>query len=186
MTNIILASSSATRAALLKKAGVKFRVVKSSYREHMDTKKTPRMLARYLAYQKALSVAKKYPNALVIGADTLMVLDGKAYGKPRNERDHRAMLKKMSGRRHTMVTGVAIIGYSGSEKIFSRETHVTFRKLSEQEIKKYVVLGEGKIAAGGYRILRGAKKFVKRTLGGIDTVAGLPLRETLELLSRMR
>lgn len=186
MTNIILASSSATRAALLKKAGVKFRVVKSGYREHLDAKKTPRILARYLAYRKALAVAKKYPNAFVIGADTLMVLDGKAYGKPRSSRDHRAMLKKMSGRKHTMVTGVAIIRHSGSEGIFSRETHVTFRKLSDEEIRKYVAHGEGKIAAGGYRILRGAKKFVKRTEGGIDTVAGLPLRETLELLARMR
>src|SRR3989344_4188782 len=183
VNRIILASASTTRRDLLKKAGVSFRVVESAYRERFDATKTPRRLAKHLAYQKAYRVAKKHPSALVIGADTLMVLDRKTFGKPRSVREHRTMLKRMSGRTHTMITGVAIVGLrSGARKIFCRETRVTFRRLSDKEIAAYAESGEGKIAAGGYRIQRGAKKFVRRIRGNIDKVIGLPVQDTLRAL----
>ena len=183
VNRIILASASPTRRYLLKKAGVSFRVVNSAYRERFDPTKTPRELAKYLAHQKAYRVANKHPSSLVIGADTLMVLDGKSFGKPRSAQEHRTMLKRMSGRTHTMVTGIAVIGLrSGARKIFYRETRVTFRRLSNKEIVAYVASGEGKIAAGGYRIQRGAKKFVRRIKGNVDTVIGLPVQDTLRAL----
>ena len=187
MKKVILASSSAMRAKLLRKAGLNFTVMKSGYRERLQARKDPRKLVEFLALQKARTVAKKFPKDIVIGADSVMVLDGKVFGKPKGAREHSAMLKKMSGRSHVMLTGVAIVSaHPRSEKTFSHMARVTFKRLSDNEITSYVRAKEGSLAAGGYRIQKQAKQFVKNIRGNIDTVIGLPVKETIQRIAAMQ
>lgn len=193
MRKIILASASRERREILKNAGLAFTVEKSGYRENLNLKLSPRELAKYLALQKARAVAARlraargqarHKDALVIGADTIVVVGGKVVGKPRSRAHARQILTTLSGRTHSIITGFCVVdAHSGISCCRAVESRVTFRKLSPKEIAEYMATGEPMRASGAYSIRKGARGFVRGVRGDYLNVAGLPLaslRQTLK------
>ncbi len=176
MQKIILASSSPRRKELLEKIGLKFEIVPSDFEEDMNQKMSPNELAKTLAFGKAESVAKNSPDSVVIGADTIVVLAEKVLGKPHTAERAREMLRLLSGKQHSVITGFAIID-TGTGKKFSSavETKVFFKNLSEKEIEKYIQTGEPLVMAGAYAIQSGAALFVEKIEGDYYNVVGLPI-----------
>ena len=167
-------------------AGISFSIEKSGYRENMNLKLPPAVLARKLALGKALAVARRHKNAIVIGADTLIVHRKRILGKPRTRALARAMLRSLSGATHTIITGFSIVDSKTQEHIErSVITRVTFRRLSSREINEYVKTGEPLRAAGGYAIQGGGSKLIKRIRGDYNNVAGLPLTKLLVELKKI-
>jgi septum formation protein len=183
--DLVLASASPRRRELLAGLGFDVDVATSDYIED-DGELAPAAAARAHAQGKATAVARQRPGALVIGADTLVVLDGLALGKPRDAADAAAMLRRLGGRAHTVITGLALARYEpGCQRLTSRveasESEVRFRTLSEAEIAAYVATGEPFDKAGAYGIQGLAAQFVTGISGCYFNVMGLPL----ELLTRM-
>lgn len=166
-------------------AGISFTVEKSGYKENMNLKLAPTTLAKKLALGKALAVAHRHKNAIVIGADTFVVFKRKILGKPRTPKLAREMLKSLGGGTHSLLTGFAIVdSLTGRRIVKSVNTRVTFRKLSSLEIDKYVKTGEPLRVAGGYAIQGGGSKFIKCIKGDYDNVVGLPLKELIVELKK--
>jgi septum formation protein len=174
---LILASRSPRRVALLRQIGLTPQVVPSNIAEEFDGKATPAENAVRLAQEKAKDVGKDFENALIIGADTIVVLDGDYLGKPNDARDAVRMLEKLSGRTHTVVTGVAIVDRPGNRTVWGFEqTSVTFRELPRGEIEAYVAQGTPMDKAGAYGIQDDyGAVFVSRIEGCYYNVVGLPL-----------
>lgn len=178
-----MASASPWRRKILADAGVSFTVEKSGYKENMRLKLAPTALAKKLALGKALAVAKRHKDAIVIGADTFVTFEGKILGKPGTSARARAMLKALSGKSHSLLTGFAIVdSKTGEHVVRTVSTRLVFRKLSREEIEEYVRTGEPLHVAGGYAIQGGGSKFIKSIHGDFDNVAGLPLKEVLHKL----
>jgi septum formation protein len=185
MKKIILASVSPWRRKILATTGIPFSVEESGYEENMKLKLMPRTLARHLALGKAQAVAVRHKHALVIGADTFVVFQDKLLGKPRTLKAAARMLKLLSGRTHTLLTGIAIVDSRTRHHITKAiGTRVTFRTLSGREIARYVKTGESLTVAGGYAIQGGAAGFVKRIAGDYHNIVGLPLASLIEELRR--
>ncbi len=182
---IILASASPWRRRILSDAGVSFTAETSGYKENMNRKLSPQVLAEKLALGKATAVAKRHKNAIVIGADTLIEFKGKILGKPKTRTLAKEMLKSFSGTTHTIITGFAIVDSKTSAYIARTvSTKVAFKKLSSADIDKYVKTGEPLRAAGGYAIQDGGSKLIKAIKGDHDNVAGLPLKVLLVELEK--
>lgn len=176
MRRIILASSSPRRAALLRQIGLEFTVEPSGVGEGMDERLTPAELALSLSAAKAAGVAAANPGALVIAADTLVVLEGRALGKPASPQEAGAMLRSLAGKAHTVVTGLTIAeGGSGKAASGTVETRVHVRPLSDGEIEAYVRSGEPLDKAGAYGIQGLGAAIVERIEGDYSNVVGLPL-----------
>lgn len=176
MKKLILASTSLRRKEILKKAGISFVVERSGYTEDMTLKMKPRALAKYLALGKARAVAARHKAGLVLGTDTIVVCEGQIIGKPESPVHARASLKFLSGKKHEVITGFALVNAkTGRSRARSVTTRVWFRKLSGREIGEYIKTGEAFGAAGAYTIQGKASEFVKRVRGGRDNVVGLPL-----------
>lgn len=185
MKKLILASASPWRRKILEDAGISFTVEESGYKENMRLKLLPVALAKKLALGKALAVARRHKNAIVIGADTFVVFKGKIFGKPGTSVRASAMLKKLSGTTHSLLTGFAIVdSKTGQCATKAVNTRVTFRKLSPREIDAYVRTGESLRAAGGYAIQGGGSKLIKGIKGDYDNVVGLPLKELVVELKK--
>ena len=172
---LVLASGSPRRRELLALLGLPFEVVPSTCEEilppaHAD----PGELAEALAREKAREVARRRPGALVLGADTVVALDGRIYGKPADARDAARMLAEFSGRTHRVVTGVALVGPTG-EQSFHASTEVTFRELEPQEIESYVATGEPADKAGAYAVQGQGALLIEGIRGDYPNVVGLPL-----------
>ncbi|MDO8481627.1 MAG: Maf family protein [bacterium] len=185
MQKIILASSSPRRKELLEQAGIIFTVEHSDYEEDLDLKMRPRTLAKYLALGKARAIASRHKEGIVIGADTIVVCDGRVIGKPVDARDARVILALLSGRGHEVITGFAIVD-SKTKSFITRSvvTKVWFRKLASQEIDEYVKTGEPLEAAGAYRIQKGGARFVKRIEGDFSNIVGLHVKNLIRELGR--
>ncbi|PKK93964.1 MAG: septum formation inhibitor Maf [Tenericutes bacterium HGW-Tenericutes-6] len=178
---LILASSSPRRAKLLEDAGLEFKVEPSHLDETMDESLEPRELVIELAKMKALHVASKYPNDVVIGADTIVVFEGQVLGKPKDEEDAYRMLRLLSDDRHVVYTGVCLV--KGNQvKTFVSETEVWMKYLSDLEIKNYIQSGEPMDKAGAYAIQGDGGALVDHYKGDFFTIVGLPLKELLEAL----
>lgn len=178
---LILASSSPRRAKLLKDAGLDFLVVPSHLDEFIDEKYKPSELVIELAKQKALSVAKDYPNDIILGADTIVVYDDQVLGKPKDDEDAYRMLKLLSDDRHVVYTAVALV--KGSQvKSFVSETEVWMKNLSDLEIWNYIKTGEPMDKAGAYGIQGEGGSLVDHYKGDFFTIVGLPLKEVLDNL----
>ncbi|MEJ0089171.1 MAG: Maf family protein [Limisphaerales bacterium] len=176
----ILASSSPRRAELLRQLPVKFRVVPSDAKESSHEHLSPLELCQLNAHHKARAVAKKIPDALVMGADTLVFLDGEILGKPRNLADARRMLKKLHGRTHQVVTGVCLIHLrSYRESIFAVSTDVLFRSCTDKTITEYLAKVDTLDKAGAYAIQQHGEWLISEISGSFSNVVGLPL-ERLE------
>lgn len=181
---LILASQSPRRIALLRQIGLGPRVVPSSIAEEFDRETTPSENAVRLAHAKATDVGRNVENALIIGADTIVVLDGDYLGKPHDARDAVRMLERLSGRTHTVVTGVAIVDRPSNRSVLGfEETSVTFRELPRGEIEAYVAQGTPMDKAGAYGIQDDyGAVFVSRVEGCYYNVVGLPLARLYAML----
>jgi len=172
----VLASRSPRRAELLRSAGYRFAVRASRVVEQARLGEAPAALARRLAMEKAMDVARRLREGQVLGADTLVVVGGEILGKPADDAEARSMLRRLSGREHRVVTGVALCSAGGlllDSAIAS--TIVAFNKLSAAEIAWYVATGDPADKAGAYGIQGGAALFVRGIRGSYSNVVGLPL-----------
>ncbi len=174
--NVILASASPRRQELLRVIFDDFRVIPSDAEETVPNDITADGTAEYLAKIKAISVAEKYTDSLVIGADTCVVIGEEILGKPKDTADARHMMKLLSGKIHKVITGCAVVK---ERKItsFSVVTEVEFYPLSDSEIEEYIATSEPYDKAGGYGIQGKASLFVKGIKGDYFNVVGLPLAE---------
>lgn len=178
MKELILASASPRRAALLRQIGLDFQVVASDYQEPPVNDEDQ---VEFLALNKARSVAARYPHAIILGADTIVICRGKILGKPRDEQEAREMLMLLSGETHRVITGVALV--QGTREVSTREeTRVWMRPLEIDEIEAYIASGEPFDKAGSYAVQGKGALFVERVEGCFFNVVGLPLARTASLL----
>ena len=174
---IILASRSPRRIHLLHQIGLSFTVQESGVDEHIPDGIAPEEVVRRLSLEKASRVAERLHDGIVIGADTIVVLDGKILGKPSSKGEAISMLSKLGGRTHTVFTGFALIDVESQKSYVDyEETEVTFRGLSNDEIESYVESGSPMDKAGAYGIQDDyGAVFVERINGCFYTVVGFPL-----------
>jgi septum formation protein len=184
----ILASRSPRRMHLLRQIGLKFEVRESNVDEEFDSSKSPEEIVRVLALLKASAVARDARNALVLGADTIVVLGKRILGKPRNRQDACRMLSLLSGRTHVVYTGLALIDRPSNAACTAVErTEVKFRKLTTDEIRAYVRTGSPMDKAGAYGIQDDfGAVFVERIEGCFYNVVGLPLSKFYYMMQRFQ
>lgn len=185
MRNIVLASGSPRRQALLKQIGLKFTVDPDITEDEMDDGLEPHRLAKKLSQQKAASVAHKYKSGLIIAADTFGVFEGILIGKPKSANDARDILRKINGKYHSVITGLTVMDSANGDSITeSVETRVYIKSLTEKEIDDYVKSGEPLDKAGAYAIQGLGVIIVDKIEGDYSNVIGLPLPKLAEILSR--
>ncbi len=182
---IYLASKSPRRRMLLKRLGMKFKSLPPNISEDIK-EKNPKLLAIKLAQRKVASVEKKIRRGIVIGVDTIVVLNGKILSKPRNKKDARYMLNLLSDNKHKVISGIYILQKPNCRSIKTFETTtVKFRKLSNREIEKYLRTKEPYDKAGAYGIQGRAGFFVEKINGCYFNVVGLPISKLLNCLSKL-
>jgi len=180
---IVLASSSPRRQALLEQVGISFVVDPSSVDEHIAEPLPPARLVEQLALRKARTVARRHPDRPVLGADTIVVADGEVLGKPADRTHAVAMLERLSGRSHQVLTGVAVV-QGERELVAHEETAVQFAPLTREQIEWYVATGEPMDKAGAYGIQGRAAALISSISGDYYNVVGLPLYRTVQMLSQ--
>lgn len=176
---VVLASASPRRQELLRQVGISFVLDPSNAQETIHPEWTVSEVAQRLAERKAFDVAGRHPEAdVVIGADTVVVLDGEPLGKPVDAEDATRMLSKLSGRTHEVYTGFALVAPRASRSVSGAEcTRVTFRELGDGEIARYVASNEPMDKAGAYAIQGLASLFVERIEGDYFNIVGLPIAQ---------
>jgi septum formation protein len=179
---LVLASASPRRVALLRQAGAAFTIVDPGPDRAWPGAAEPRHGVRALALDKARRVAVQRPGAVVIGADTVVVLRGERLGKPHDAGEALAMLRRLQGRRHEVWTGVAVVR-DGEQRTGAERAEVHFARLSDADLRAYVGSGEPLDKAGAYGIQGLAGQFVRRIEGDYTTVVGLPLARLRAMLA---
>jgi len=193
---LVLASASPRRQELLRNAGIPFVVQSTNIPEVPQPGEAPRAFAERMAREKALAVFRRRPNDFVLGADTIVIVDGEILGKPRDSADAVRMLSMLSGRTHQVVTGVCLVGprlrtrlrtddqqpEAGFEDIRSETTLVTMDPLGDDDIRSYVAAGEPTDKAGAYAIQGRASRWVSRIEGDYFNVVGLPVSLVYKML----
>ncbi len=180
---LVLASTSPQRRAILAQLGIPFVVVAPPYEEDDGGDTDPVEMVRAHAQGKARSVLAQAGGRPVLGVDTTVVLDGRAWGKPASAEDAAAMLLALSGRTHTVVSGLCLLTEAW-EELHHATTHVRFRRLHEREVQAYLRTEEWRGRAGGYAIQGRASAFVEAVEGDFWNVVGLPVPLLVELLLR--
>lgn len=176
----ILASASPRRRELLAQLGIAFEVVPGNADEVEQGPLTAREVCLLNAHRKARVVAKRHPDHLIIGADTVVALGTRLFGKPRDAADAMAMLEQLSGRTHQVFTGVCLLHLRRHrERLFAEMTHVTFRPLTDEVIHAYVTAVNTLDKAGAYAIQERGGEIVANIVGSYSNVVGLPI-ETLQ------
>lgn len=168
---------------MLKAAGLQFEVIPSPAEELHDASMPLDLLCEENARIKALDVARHQPQAAVIGADTLVYIDQTPLGKPRNEEEARAMLKRLSGRTHQVCTGVCMVR-DGQAESFHEITEVVFKDLDDDVIRDYMARVNVMDKAGAYAVQEYGEMIIKEVRGDYDNVVGLPIGQLLEKLGR--
>jgi septum formation protein len=187
---LVLASASPRRQELLRIAGISFSVHVADVDETPLAGESARECAERLAKEKALKVWRMRPQDLVLGADTVVVVEGEILGKPADAADAERMLRLLSGRQHEVITGVSLIRSDGLQKnaeptqmrTASETTVVTMSKLSERDIRDYIATGEPMDKAGGYAIQGMASRWIPRIEGDYSNVVGLPIALVYRML----
>jgi septum formation protein len=179
---IVLASGSPRRRDLLTRAGLAFEVVVSPAEEIHDPTLPAGRLCEENATLKATAVARMHPHATVIGADTLVFIDDEVLGKPADLTEARAMLRRLSGRRHTVCTGVCVILPGGAIQAFHELSEVVFQDLDDVAIDAYFKLVNPLDKAGAYGIQEHGERVVAEIRGDFENVMGLPVARLMELL----
>ena len=173
---LILASASPRRAELLKQLNLEFRIVPGAIAETFDEQLSPLELCQLNAHRKARVIAKKHPDALVLGADTLVFLEGEIMGKPADVAEARRMLGRLQDRTHQVVTGVSLIHLRVfRERTFAVSTAVTFHPLTAEQINGYLSRMNPLDKAGAYAIQEHGDTIVSEISGSFSNVVGLPL-----------
>lgn len=184
---MILASGSPRRHELIKLLVEDIQIKTKEVEEVIDYKASPQKNVQELARKKALAVAEENETELVIGADTVVCLDGHIMGKPQNEEDAKEMLRKLSGKTHEVCTGVALIQKSkGIDQTFVETTYVTMKTLSEEEIDDYVSTKEPMDKAGSYGIQGKGALYISHINGDYYNVMGLPVHKLYEVLKQYK
>ncbi|MCM8818743.1 MAG: 23S rRNA (uracil(1939)-C(5))-methyltransferase RlmD [Candidatus Omnitrophica bacterium] len=182
---IILATKSERRKILFKKIIENFEVIESNFEEKSIKEKDPVKFAVECAIGKAKSVGEKYPESIVVGADTVVYVNDEIIGKPENYEEAKIILKKLSGTRHKVITGIAIYQKEKEKLLVDYEvSFVKFKELKDQEIEDYLKTGDFFDKAGAYGIQNIGDKFVEEIEGDFDNVVGLPIQKTKDLLDR--
>lgn len=184
LPSIILASASPRRAELLRQLGLRFQVVASDAIEFTHEHLSPLELCQLNAHRKARAVAKKFPDALVLAADTLVFLEDEILGKPVSIEQARRMLERLRGRTHQVVTGVDLMHLRAHrERAFAVSTDVRFRALGDREIRQYLANVNPLDKAGAYAIQEQGELIVEEVSGSYTNVVGLPLERLQKALA---
>lgn len=188
---LVLASASPRRQELLRNAGIDFTIHPTNIPERSRPGESARTHVERLAREKALAVRSQHPGKLILGADTVVVLDEQLLGKPRDQADAARMLRLLSGRTHQVITGVCLLGPGRTEKqeprsgfadLRSETTLVTMTAMSEDEISAYIASGEPMDKAGAYAIQGRASRWIPRVEGDYFNVVGLPVALVWQML----
>ena len=182
---IILASASPRRQELLRNAAIAFRVQATGIPEVPLPGEAPRSFAERLAREKALAVSQEHSEHWVLGADTIVVVDGLILGKPADEADATRMLRMLSGRTHEVTTGVCLLRKS-VEDVRSETTLVSMAALTDHDIREYIATGEPMDKAGAYAIQGIASRWIPRIEGDYANVVGLPVALVYRMLREHR
>lgn len=180
---LILASQSPRRAELLRRLALEFEIRPAEIDESYVDHEMPADHAERLAREKSLRVAEDEPDALVIGSDTIVILDSDVLGKPRDEADAVSMLMRLSGREHEVFTAVAVTHHGRCQSELER-VRVRFRRLDREDCERYAATGEPLDKAGAYGIQGYGSALVEEIHGDYFAVMGLPVVRTLELIGR--
>jgi septum formation protein len=188
---LVLASASPRRQELLRTAGIPFTTQPADIDETPLAEESARECAERLAREKALAVHRARPQDYVLGADTIVVVDGAMLGKPRDAGDAARMLRLLSGRRHEVITGVCVVNPMMAEVVAtdhtaSESTLVTMCEISDDEIRDYVATGESMDKAGAYAIQGIASRWIPRIEGDYSNVMGLPVARVYRMLKKVR
>ena len=185
MKKIILASASPRRKELLEKTGLKFEIVASDYEEDMNLKMKPLALANFLSKGKAEAVARKYKNYVIIAADTFVALGDELLGKPRTTLEAEKMLRKISGKIVSIITGYTVIDTVANKKISKvSEAKVHMKKLTVEEIKNYIKTKEPLDKAGAFAVQGIGAVLIKKIEGDFFGIVGLPLYDLSKTLKK--
>jgi septum formation protein len=179
---LVLASASPRRAQLLRMLGLEIETVPADVDETWQAGEEPGAHAERLAGEKALAIAARHPDAVIIGSDTVVAVDGDVLGKPRDTADAVLMLRRLQGREHEVATGIAVWRgelHSGVERV-----RVRFRSYDEATARDYAATGEGMDKAGAYGIQGYGATLVEAIAGDYFAVMGLPIVRTMRLLER--
>lgn len=181
----ILASASPRRRELLSQLGVPFEVIVAAVTEHEDENSDPRFMVAHNAALKAEWVATRHPDAVVLGADTTVLIDSTVLNKPPTLVEARAMLRRLSGRTHTVFTGVALRGLNRGIKVDEGVTsEVTFRAFDDRTIDAYFAVVNPLDKAGAYGIQEGRELIIDHWNGSFTNIMGLPMEVTKQILTK--
>lgn len=188
MKKIILASQSPRRRQLLKELNIEFDIISPDYDEKLDTDEFSEEIIESIAKNKALSIAEKaadlYPDSLILSADTVVVLENKILGKPKDEDEAFHMLKSLSNKTHKVVTSVSLFDVITKKNITRSTTSlVTFNELDDEDIKKYIYNAKPLDKAGSYGIQELDSHFVRDVVGSFSNIVGLPTETVLQMLN---
>ena len=180
---LVLASASPRRAKILRTTGWDFEILPADVDEARRPGENAAAYVERVAREKAEAAALQVPDRLVLGADTIVLIDGKILGKPRDNEDARRMLRLLQDRRHQVMTGIAIVNGNSSTSLVAHEsTDVEFSPMTEDEIDWYVATGEPMDKAGAYAIQGMGARFIEGITGDYFNVVGLPLRLLYKLV----
>lgn len=186
MSEVILASQSPRRKEILSLMGVNYQIIPSAFDEQLDDSRDPEDVAKELALGKAMDVAQQYPNHIVIGADTIVTVNGQQLEKPHDTEEAHAMLKQLSDTSNAVTTGVAVVILSqGAVLTAADTTRVFFRPYNEALVTQYIATGDPMDKAGAYGIQSGAAALISHIEGHYDTVVGLPTHLLSRLLNQV-
>jgi septum formation protein len=180
---LVLASASPRRQELLRSAGITFEVQPAHIPEDPLSGEAAKDCAERLAREKALAVARQRPHDVVLGADTVVVVDGQLLGKPCDRADAARMLRLLSGRDHQVITGVCLVA-NGQASVTCETTTVTMSGITDKEIADYVASGEPMDKAGAYAIQGIASRWIPRIEGDYSNVVGLPVARVWRMLQQ--
>ena len=185
---LILASASPRRRQLLAQVGLPFEVIAPTIAEPDEATShlTPAQQAEALAYFKARAVWDDHSDRWVLGADTIVAVGERILGKPDDQLEARSMLETLSGTRHEVISGVALLGPNYWRRIASETTFVTMRKMTPREIDDYIASGEWLGKAGAYAIQETADRFIEKVEGSFTNVVGLPMELVHRLIEEAR
>ena len=180
---LILASASPRRKELLSSLNIPFSIIAADISEEIDQNSDLEKEIEKLSYLKAEAIFKDHPDDIVIGSDTIVTIDNKVLGKPKDEKEAMDMLKTLSGKKHSVITAVSILSAKQKET-FHINSDVYFDDLSEEEIQDYIASKEPMDKAGAYAIQGKAGKFIKKIDGDYYAIIGLPINELYRRLKK--
>ena len=183
---IVLASRSPRRKRLLEQIGLEIEICESNFNEDSVKIADPIELAKFLALKKAEAVAARFDDAIIIGADSVVIFDGVALGKPKDEAQAKRILRELSGKENRGITGYAVIDTKNNVMVNNHsEAIVKFRNLSDEEINEYVATGEPLDMAGAYGLMDKGAILMESVSGNFYSIVGLPINEVYVELRKM-